>query len=292
MFESLDELIQVAREADCPAQVSHIKLGSKNVWGRASDVVRRMSEARKAGVDVTADAYPYLYWQSSITALIPTRDWSDRAAWKKGLDDIGGPENVLVARYSPDESWEGKNLAELSTSTGKDAISLIQEIVQKTRRGPNAGSETVVVKAMQESDLRRFLKDRSVMICTDGAPGGRHPRSAGTYPRVLGRYVREEKVLSLAEAIRKMTSLPAMRFGFTDRGVLRKGMKADIVVFDPAVIRDEATTSNPTAPSVGVVQVIVNGTTVLRDCKPTGVTPGRFLLRQGRSARKEVREVE
>jgi N-acyl-D-amino-acid deacylase len=288
MFDALDELIRIAREAGCPAQISHIKLGSRSVWDRAGEVLRCMEEARRSGVDVTADVYPYLYWQSSITVLIPTRDWSDRAAWKKGLDDVGGPENVLLGRYSPDKSWEGKNLAELASLTGKDAVSVVQEIVQKTR-GPGAnGTENVVVKAMKEEDLRAFLKDPHIMICTDGAPGGSHPRAAGTYPRVLGRYVREEKVLSLQEAVRKMTSLPAKRMGFADRGTLRAGLKADVVVFDPTAIIDRATTSNSSLPSVGVRYLFVNGAAVLREGKPTGASPGKFLRHPGRPPQKEV----
>lgn len=285
MFEALDELIRIGREAGCPAQVSHIKLGSKAVWGKAPEVLRRMQKARNEGLDISADVYPYLFWQSSITVLIPTRNWDDRAAWQKGLDDIGGPEHVLLGKYSPDSSWAGKTIAELATKTGKDPISVIQEIVSKTH-GPGThqeDSEDVVVTAMREDDLRAFLKDPHIMICSDGSPGGAHPRAAGTYPRILGKYVRQEKILTLQAAIRKMTSLPAARMGFSDRGTLRPGMKADIVVFNPDTIIDRSTTAEPTLPATGMLYVLVNGTAVLSDGKPTGAAPGRFLLHTPKS---------
>lgn len=287
MLESLDELIRIAREGGLPAQVSHIKLGSQRVWGKAPEVLWRMEQARKAGLDISADVYPYLYWQSSIIVLIPTRDWSDRAAWQKGLDDIGGPEHVLLT-YSLDPAWSAKTIAEISQSTGKDAITVIQEIVQKTH-GPGAtGSESVVVTAMREDDLRTFVRDPHMMFCTDGVPGGSHPRAAGSFPRILGRYVREERVLTLPEAVRKMTSLPAKRMGFSDRGTLRKGMKADIVVFNASTIIDSATTSSPKLPSEGVRFLFVNGTAVISAGKATGMAPGRFLRRTRQSQQKEV----
>jgi N-acyl-D-amino-acid deacylase len=274
---SFRELIGIAEAAHLPAQISHIKLGSSNVWGKANEVLGLMDNANKRGADITADIYPYTYWRSTITVITPTRDWTDRAAWQKGLDEIGGPANVLLSTYSPDVRWQGKTIAEIAALTGRDAVTIIQEIVAKTHGGGATGREGVVVTAMQESDLRRFIAAPGVMFCTDGGLQSSHPRAAGTYPRVLGRYVREWKVLSLENAIRKMTSLPATRMGFTDRGVLRARMKADIVLFDAGKVLDMATTSEPMAAPVGIPYVLVNGVPVLEVGRMTGQRPGMVL---------------
>ena len=276
-LKSFRELIEIAEKAKLPAQISHIKLGTTPVWGKAREVLKMMADARKQGLDITADVYPYLYWQSTITVLIPSREWDNRAVWQKGLAEVGGAKNVLLTTYEPDPTWQGKTLAQLAEQTGKDPVSLIQEIVQKTHRVSPERRESVVVTAMTEDDLRAFIADSHIMFCSDGGLRGTHPRGAGTYPRILGRYVREAKVLSLEEAIRKMTSLPAARMGFRERGAVQVGKKADIVLFDPETIRDTATTTNPTAPPVGLPTVLVNGVVVLDNGKITGEHPGAVL---------------
>ncbi|MDX1932992.1 MAG: D-aminoacylase [Capsulimonadales bacterium] len=275
---SFKELIRVAEEGRLPAQISHIKLASSPVWGKAKEVFRLMDEARRRGVDITADVYPYTYWQSSIIVLIPTREWDRRDLWETGLAEIGGAKNVLLSRYEPDARWQGKTLADIATMTGKDPVSVIQEIVKRTRSEPRAG-ESVVVTAMQEKDLKAFLTHPRIMFCTDGGLRGSHPRGAGSYPRILGKYVREERVLPLKEAIRKATSLPAWRMGLKDRGTIAVGKKADLVLFDPRTIHDTATTNDPQSVPVGLTDVLVNGVPVLRDGQPTGEYPGRVLRR-------------
>jgi len=279
---SFRELVRVAEEAGLPGQISHIKLGSSPVWGRAGEVFQMMDEANRRGVSVSADVYPYTYWQSTITVIIPTRDWDDRKQWETGLAEIGGPGNVLLTTYSPDPAWQGRTLADIAQTTGKDAVTVIQEIVRKTHGTGATGREGVVVTAMQESDLKKFLAHPRVMFCSDGGLRGSHPRGAGSYPRILGRYVREQRVLPLAHAVRKMTSLPAARMGFSDRGTIRAGMKADVVLFDPATILDRATTKEPQAPPVGLPYVLVNGQIVLDDGKITGARPGEVLRRRRR----------
>ena len=281
-LESFGELILVAREAKLPAQISHIKLGSSPVWNKSGAVLEMMADARKAGLDITADVYPYTYWQSTITVIIPTRDFSDRAAWDKGLAEIGGPGNVLLATYSPNPAWQGQTIAAIAKSTGKDAVTVIQEIVSKTHAkglSDQNGRESVVVTAMQEADLKRFLADPNIMFCTDGGLHGSHPRGAGSFPRILGRYVREQKTLPLVAAIRKMTSLPAKRMGFRDRGTIAPGKKADLVIFDPKTVLDTATTAKPQTAPVGITDVLVNGVPVLRNGRVTGAHPGEVLSR-------------
>ncbi|MBC8104464.1 MAG: D-aminoacylase [Cytophagales bacterium] len=281
---SFEELIRIAREAHLPAQISHIKLGSSPVWGKSGEVLKRMADARREGLDITADIYPYLYWQSTITVIIPTRNWDDRNAWKTGLAEIGGAGQILLTTYTPDPSWQGKTIAEIAAATRRDPVTLIQEIVRKTH-GPGAtGRESVVVTAMQEADLQRFLADPNIMFCTDGGLRPSHPRGAGSFPRILGRYVREQHILTLPEAIRKATSLPARRMGLTDRGILKPGNKADIVIFDPATVLDTATPATPAGPPIGISHVLVNGVLVLDDGRITGAHPGEVVRRGGRAS--------
>lgn len=276
-FEAFAELVRVAKEGHLAAEINHIKLGSSSVWGKAKDVISMMVDAEKAGADVTADVYPYLYWQSTIRVIIPTEHFEDQSLWKKGLSDIGGAGHVLLTAYSPNPKWAGKTLAQLSQYSGKDPVTLCQEIVQNCYGNGKKGSENVVVTAMDEPDLETFIACPRIMFCSDGGLNGTHPRGAGSFPRILGRYVRDRHVISLSEAIRKMTSLPAARFGFTDRGVLARGKKADIVLFDPSKVCDTATTAQPTSPPLGIPTVFVNGSPVLQVGRPTGNFPGQVI---------------
>jgi N-acyl-D-amino-acid deacylase len=209
--------------------------------------------------------------------VIPTRDFSDRAAWEKGFAEIGGPGSVLLSDYSPDPTWAGKTLEQLSKQTGKDAVTLAQEILAKTANG--AGRQSVVVTAMREDDLRRFVSAPDVMFCTDGGLKPSHPRGAGAFPRVFARYVREQRALSLEAAVHKATALPARRMGFADRGIIAPGKRADLVLFDPARVRDTATVQSPTSPPEGIPHVLVSGVPVVRDGKVTGERPGQVLRR-------------
>jgi N-acyl-D-amino-acid deacylase len=276
-MEAIRELIAIARGAKIPAEINHIKLGSERVWGRAGEVGGMMLAARKEGLDITADVYPYIFWQSTIRVIIETEQFDDRKQWDQGFKDIGGPGHVLLTAFSPDPSWAGHTLEELSKMTGKDAITLAQEIIKRTEG--REGQEGVVVTAMSEKDLETFIANPLISFCSDGGLHGTHPRGAGSFPRVLGRYVREKHVISLPEAIRKMTSLPAHRFGFSDRGQLKVGMKADVVLFDPKTVIDRATTKDPEAQPVGLFTVLVNGVPVLLEGKITGNHPGQVLTR-------------
>ncbi len=281
---SFREVIRIAKEARLPAQISHIKLASSPVWGKAGEVFRLMDDARRDGLDISADVYPYTYWQSGIIVLMPpeyamrgkgpTKNWDDKPGWEKALREIGGAKNILVTGYTPEPSWQGKTIDALAARAKKDPVTLIQEMVRATDGGVG-----VVVTAMRESDLKAFIAHPRVMFCTDGGLRGSHPRGAGSYPRILGRYVREEGVLPLEEAIRKMTALPAVRMGFGDRGTIAPGKKADIVIFDPRTVRDTATTRDPRAVPVGITEVLVNGTPVLQGGRLTGERPGQVLRR-------------
>ncbi len=293
-MKAFDELVRISREANMPAQISHIKLAVASMWGKTRDVTSVFERENQRGPLVmgrmpngmfaeyhppmlTADLYPYLYWFSTISVLTNSRDWGNRKVWEDGLRDVGGARNVRLVRYSVEPGWVGKTLQEISGMTGNDPATLIMEIIDKTKDGK--GEESIVCTAMREEDLQGFLKMPEIMFCTDGEIKGRHPRGAGSFPRIFGRYVRDLHVLTMAEAVRKATWLPAWRFGLTDRGAIRKGMKADIVVFDPKRIIDKATPEDPTALSVGMVDVLVNGVPVLLNEKMTGQRGGRALFK-------------
>lgn len=290
-FESFRELISIAEQGGLPAQISHIKLDTSPVWNKAPDVLALVRDARKRGVDISADVYPYTYWQSTIIVLIPTRDWSDRKAWETGLAEVGGPEHVRLTTYTPDAAWSGKTIAEIAALTGRDAITIIQEIVQKTHGEGANGSESVVVTAMTESDLDTFIAAPGIMFCTDGSLHPSHPRGAGSFPRILAEYVRTKHLLTFEEAIRKATSLPAKRFGFQKRGRIAPGMKADIVLFDPVTVQDMATVATPAAPPVGLPTVLVNGIPVLENGRITGDHPGAVLRHDSKQQKYKVRGI-
>ena len=273
-FDAFAELRTVAQQSGARGQISHIKLGSAAVWGMAQEVCDRFIRPGE-----TADVYPYTFWQSTMAALTPSREWEKREIWVKALADVGGPKNVRLSNYSVDAKWAGKTIDEIASMTKRDPIDIMQEVLRKTRGPGMSGSESVVVQAMTDADLHTFLKHPRIMFCSDGQIGGSHPRGAGSFPRILGRYVRDLGVLPLAEAIRKMTSLPAATFGLSNRGLLKRGYVADIVMFDPRTIADRATPDDPTKLSVGMRTVFVAGTPVLSHGKPTGARPGRIVLR-------------
>lgn len=272
IVKAINELLTIGKTNNIRAQVSHIKLGTASVWNKSASIVALLRANR-----IQADIYPYTYWQSTIAALSPSRDWDDRKIWVKGLADVGGPANVRLTRFTPDPSWQGKTLDELSRTLKKDPITLIQEILNRTKDGQ--GSQSVVVTAMQESDLESFMKSPDIMFCSDGSIGGSHPRGAGSFPRILGRYVRERKTLPLPEAIRKMTSLTAQAFQLRDRGQLKPNYIADITIFNPKTIKDNATATNSTALSEGVIYVIVSGQITLKNGKSSGSRNGQIIRR-------------
>jgi N-acyl-D-amino-acid deacylase len=231
--------------------------------------------AVRDGVSVVGDWYPYTYWHSSIYVLIPDRDFENRQKWQLGLDEIGGASHVLIASFKPDPSLVGKTLDQIAQARGVDPAQLVIDLVHEA--GPDFG---VIVTAMIEDDLRAILKHPRTIICSDGSITGRHPRGYGAFPRVLGRYVRDEHVLPLEEALAKMTSRSARQIGLHDRGELAVGKKADIVIFDPATIGDRGTPEDPSRAPVGVEDVVVNGELVLNGGQVTAARPGRALRRQ------------
>jgi N-acyl-D-amino-acid deacylase len=269
---AMEEAIRIGKEAKLPVQLSHIKMGNRNVWGKSAEAIQLIEAAKKAGQDVTADAYPYTAWASTITVLVPSRKHEDRAEVEKGLSNVGGADKVLITSHAANRSYEMKNMAQISAEKGISPIDLYIEIVKN-------GGAGVVCNSMSEDDVRAFYQRPWVMASSDGGIGSRHPRGTGTFTRVLGRFVRENKWLTLESAIHKMSAMPATRLGLKDRGLIKKGMKADLVLFDANTVIDNATFADPQKFSTGIKAVMVNGTRVWDGDKVTGAMPGAVLKR-------------
>ena len=301
VLDSVRETIRIGEEGGLPTQVTHHKILGKGNWGASEKTLKLVEEARARGVDVTIDQYPYTASHTTSAALFP--QWSleggaaslrerlgaadQRARIKteiarRILEDRGGgdPRNVQFARCDHDPSLAGRTLADVTKARGlepsiENAAGVVIDIQLK-------GGCSTIYHAMDEEDVVRIMRHSLTMIGSDGeAPvfgqASPHPRAYGTFPRVLGRYVREKKVIGLEDAIRKMTSFPASRLKLYDRGVLRPGMKADVVVFDAATIADKSEFTKPHQYSVGIRDVLVNGQAVLQGGKMTSARPGRVL---------------
>jgi N-acyl-D-amino-acid deacylase len=301
VLESVRETIAVGELGHMPTQVTHHKIIGTGNWGRSVDTLRLVTEARTRGVDVTIDQYPYTASATSISVLLPPwalegtsaeavariKDPALRAKMKAAVVESmrlerggGDASNVAVSSCRWDPTLAGKNLADITRARGaeptlENAADTVLWIVEQ-------GGAQGIFHAIDEGDLERILKAPETMIGSDGevpvfGQASPHPRSYGTFVRVLGRYVRERHVITLADAVRRMTSFPAWRAGLHDRGLLRPGMKADIAIWDADRIGDTATYQQPHQYAVGVSRVIVNGDVVFEDGRMTAARPGRVL---------------
>jgi N-acyl-D-aspartate/D-glutamate deacylase/CubicO group peptidase (beta-lactamase class C family) len=269
-MDAIREAIAIGEKARIPVQITHIKLGTVGVWNKAAEVVAMIEAARKRGVDVTADVYPYTAWSSNLKVLVPDKQWTSPASVKEALDDVGGGRNIQITRLPKYPQYVGKRLDEIAKSEGISEVDLYIKIVQDDDAG-------VIGHTMVAEDMRVFLQQPWAMVASDGGINTSHPRGAGTFPRVLGRFVRDEKWLSLPEAIRKMTSMPAARLKLKDRGTVAVGMKADLMLFDPNTIIDRSTFEQPRLRPQGVHRVFVNGKPVWTGDSPEGERPGVVL---------------
>ncbi|HET7746658.1 MAG TPA: D-aminoacylase, partial [Vicinamibacteria bacterium] len=304
VFEAIDEAIGIGRAASLPVEISHFKISNKRLWGRSEETLARVDRARREGIDVTVDQYPYTASSTNLGTLLPS--WAlagGTEEMKKRLADPPTRRKVVeamkrrareskrkkydyavVARCEWDPSREGKSINQLSRERGRkgklaDDIETVLDMMAK-------GGAGMVYHSMHEEDVERILRHPYSMVASDaGIPepgvGAPHPRGYGTNARVLGRYVRDRRAVRLEEAIRKMTSLPAQRFGLLDRGLVRPGMWADLVAFDPATVRDTATFEKPHAYAEGFRYVIVNGAVVIDGGRHTGARPGKVLKGPG-----------
>jgi N-acyl-D-amino-acid deacylase len=313
IIQSLDEVFTVAQRANIPAEVWHLKTAYKANWGRMPEVLKYFDAARARGLDVTANMYPYDRASNGLDACLPLwvreggldpmlqrlNDPALRDRIKKDMDDpnakdwenqwygSGGGAGVMISTVLDPalRKWEGKNLVEIGHEMGKDPRDAAMDLVVADR-----GETSVIISIMREDDVKLALQSPMISIGTDSGARAEdgpfsesksHPRAWGSFPRILGTYVRDEKLITLEDAIRRFTSRPAMRVGITDRGILRPGMKADITIFNPATVRDVSTYVDPTHYSQGIEHVLVNGKAVVSGGKITNERPGEGLRGPG-----------
>jgi len=280
--QAIDEIIEIGREAGIPVQVSHIKLALAGLWGRVPEILAKMDAARAEGIDITADIYPYEYWQSVMMVLLPERDITDRAEVEFALSDLAPPEGLWFTKFDPQPEYVGKTLVEVAELRGVDPATAFMDLIAESEAmtaQTGEPADMIIGTSMREDDIRALMAWPHTNICTDGSLEDLHPRGAGAFPRVLGRYVREMGLLSLEQAVHKMTGLSAKHMGFVDRGEIRPGAAADLVLFDPDRVNDNATPQNPGALSSGISKTWVNGQIVFEDGRASGLVPGRFIAR-------------
>jgi N-acyl-D-amino-acid deacylase len=307
--DGIAETVRIGEEAHLPVHIMHFKVSGKNSWGKIAEAIGQVNAARARGVEVTADQYPYIASSTGLTARLP--DWALDGGPKKLLERLRDPQQrekmrvdtadsmarsgndwkmAVVARMRTDanKKWEGKSIAEVAATLGKPEFDTVADLLLD-----EGGSVSMVYFAMNEDDVKLAMQQPWVSVGSDGtalnadpnsrlSSGKPHPRSYGTFTRVLGRYVREQNVITLENAVRKMTSLAAQQMGIQDRGLLRKDMKADVVILDENKVIDKATFENPHQYGEGIEFVIVNGKIVLEEGRHTGERPGRVIYGPGK----------
>lgn len=305
--QAVEEAILISREAKIPVEISHFKVASKPLWGKSTETVELVEAARREGLDVTVDQYPYTASSTSLESIVPA--WAladgDSAVLARFRDPISHAkiraemldglaknlrknyEYAVVASYKPDSSFNGMSISAINQKLGrKNSAAMEADLVMELMERANLKNVQMVYHTMSETDVETIMRYPNTMIASDAGvarlgSGMPHPRAYGTNARVLGRYVRERHVIPLEEAIRRMTSLPAQRFNLTDRGLLRPGYAADVVLFDEKTVSDKATYNQPHAYTTGISWVLVNGTPVVENNQHTGQRPGQLLTGPG-----------
>ena len=302
LLESIEEMLAVGRRASVPIHISHFKAAGKENWNLLDDALELVEKARDGGVDVSFDQYPYSAASTTLLAILPP--WMLEGGSEDIVQRLGDPglrlkvarqiaglepgpetwantargagwDNILVTAVESEENkeLEGRSLQDIANARGVDPAETALDLLKEENC-----SVSMAVFSMEEEGVRKVMQHRYQMVGTDGLMGGKpHPRMGGTYPRILGRYCRQEGVLSLEEAVRKCSSYPAQRLGIRDRGILKEGLKADVTVFDPERIIDLNSFQDPLKKSPGVRHVLVNGRPVIAEGKVTGARPGRVL---------------
>ncbi len=288
VWDAIHELLTIGKEAHLPVEVSHMKLAMKELWGQSDRLIAMLDSARAAGTQVTADVYPYTAWQSDLTVNFPKRDFNDTAAARYILTEIVPPDGLIISEFAAQPSYVGQTLAQIAAARGTDPAPTMLALIHEAKAYADAHNKRldegdvqgVIGASMSEADVDRIIRWPYTSFCTDGSLNGRHPRGIGSFPRIMGRLVRDQHVLTLPEAVRKATSLAAANVGIAHRGTIAPGSYADLVLFDPATIMDHATYTEPHLVSTGIERVWVNGQVVWAAGQTTANRPGRVVRRK------------
>jgi len=302
LIESIDESIVIGREAGCPVHIAHLKVKGRTNWGKSFNMLRVIDEARDEGIDVTYDQYPYVAASTGALAITPKwareggmesfverlKDPEQRKKIEEGVteqEDWTGSLKLLVCKFDPEPSYEGKSIAEIAEIRGKSREAAMCDLLLEAR-----GLVPLILFFGWDTDVEAIMKHHAMMVGSDGSslaaygPLGRgkpHPRNYGAFTRFLGKYVLREKIMSVEDGIRRMTSFPALRFGLEGRGLLREGSYADVTVVNPKTLIDTATFQDPHQYSEGVEYVLVNGTVAIEGGEYNGALAGRTLRHPG-----------
>ncbi|MHC5004227.1 MAG: N-acyl-D-amino-acid deacylase family protein [Planctomycetota bacterium] len=293
-WKALEEIILIGERTGMPVQVSHIKLAQVSSWGKAEKLIGRLDRARAAGVDITADIYPYTYWSSTIRVLFPDLDYDNPERAEFAVTEASTPEGIRLTRWQPEPALAGKTLAQIAAARQQAPASVLIELIAELdayESGPGSDdgdAQSITAVSMTDEDISALLRWAHTNVCSDGSAHGRHPRGYGAFTRFFGKFVREAGALDLAEAVHKATGLSAAHVGIAGRGTLEPRKAADLVLFDPAAIRDNATLERPHALSSGIVMVWVNGEVAFEKGRVTAARAGVVVRRAevpGRGAR-------
>lgn len=277
LWQAVEEVINIGRVNNMPVQVSHLKLGMLDLWGQADRMIKLLDDARASGVNVTADIYPYTYWHSNLGVFYPARNFADSAETHFILTHVTPADGIIFSTsgFPGHPEYAGKSLAEVAQLRGTTHARTMMDLLAM----PDGSGASIVGRGMSDPDVERLIQWPFANICSDGMSTGLHPRGFGSFPKVLGPYVRDKQLFPLEEAVRKMSSLSASNLGIAERGSIKPGNFADLVLFDPETVADRATFETPQAPAVGIRTVWVNGQVVFNNGATTGEFPGRPLRR-------------
>jgi len=283
--DAVDEIIRIGRETGMPVQISHLKIALRSQWNTSAALLQQLQQARVEGVNITADVYPYTFWNSTLKVLFPSRKYTSMPDATLAVTQLCDPAGSVMVHFAPVTAYEGKTLSQIAQirkeSPAQTLIQLIAMADSFRKANPTfSGSvETIIGKAMTENDVRNFIAWPFSVICSDGGNGG-HPRGYGTFTRVLYEYVRKQPLLSVETAVYKMTGLTAQHLGIQKRGVIAPGYIADLVLLDMEKVKDHATIENGKALSEGIDQVWIGGQVTWQHQKPTGNLPGVFIAKE------------
>jgi N-acyl-D-amino-acid deacylase len=270
--ESIREILLIGEEAHVPVQISHFKLGRKGLWGQAAGILQTLDSARVKGIMVTADVYPYEYWQSTMTVLFPKRDFENRESAEFALTELTSPEGMIISRFDARPDYENMTLDQIAALRNEDAVTTYLALIKMSQALPG---ESIIAKSMDLEDIKTLLNWPHTNLCSDGAATG-HPRGWGAFPR----YLSMDTGQSLEAKIQKMTGQSAKNLGLDGIGLIKQGFAADLVLFNPYTVADKATYEKNNVKAIGIERVIVSGKVVYDQGQPTHVYPGRVIKRQ------------